>query len=108
MGGAPKFEPSQSLPDVSYAEVANAMGIPGIAIDRDDDIGPTWDRALAADGPTVLDIRCDPEMPPIPPHATYEQIKELTTAILKGDPEALHLMYQGAKTKAQEFIPHRR
>ena len=100
MGGAPKFEPSQSLPDVSYAEVANAMGIPGIAIDRDDDIGPTWDRALAADGPTVLDIRCDPEIPPMPPHATYEQIKELTTAILKGDPEALHLMYQGAKDQS--------
>ena len=39
---------------------------------------------------------------------TSEQIKELTTAILKGDPEALHVMYQGAKTKAQEFIPHRR
>ena len=87
MGGAPKFEPSQSLPDVSYAEVANAMGIPGIAIDRDDGIGPAWDCALAADGPTVVDIRCDPEMPPIPPHATYEQIKELTTAMLKGDPE---------------------
>jgi len=100
MGGAPKFEPSQSLPDVSYAEVANAMGISGIDIDRDDDIGPAWDRALAADGPTVLDIRCDPEMPPIPPHATYEQIKELTTAILKGDPEALHLMYQGAKDQS--------
>jgi pyruvate dehydrogenase (quinone) len=108
MGGAPKFEPSQSLPDMSYAEVANSMGIPGISIERNDSIGAAWDRALAADGPTVLDIRCDPEMPPIPPHATYEQIKELTTAILKGDPEALHVMYQGAKTKAQEFIPHRR
>ena len=108
MGGAPKFESSQSLPDVSYAAVADAMGISGIAIDRDDDIGPAWDRALAADGPTLLDIRCDPEMPPIPPHATYEQIKELTSAILKGDPEVRHLMYQGAKTKAQELIPHRR
>jgi len=51
MGGAPKFEPSQSLPDVSYAELANAMGIPGIAIDRDDGIGPAWDRALTATGP---------------------------------------------------------
>jgi pyruvate dehydrogenase (quinone) len=108
MGGAPKFEPSQSLPEVSYAAVADAMGIPGFVIETDDDIGPAWDHALAADGPTLLDIHCDPEMPPIPPHATYEQIKELTTAILKGDPEALHLMYQGAKTKAQEIIPHRR
>jgi hypothetical protein len=66
MGGAPKFEPSQSLPDVSYADVANAMGIPGIVVEHDDDIGPAWDRALGADGPIVLDVRCDPEMPPIP------------------------------------------
>jgi pyruvate dehydrogenase (quinone) len=107
MGGAPKFEPSQSLPDVSYADVANSMGIRGIAIERDDDIGPAWDRALAADGPILLDIRCDPEVPPIPPHATYEQIKELTTALLKGDPEAFHVMYQGARTKVQEIIPRR-
>ena len=87
MGGAPKFEPSQTLPDVSYADVANAMGISGIAIDHDDDIGAAWDRALAADGPTVLDIRCDPEMPPIPPHATYEQIKELTARFSRATPK---------------------
>jgi len=108
MGGAPKFEPSQELPDVSYADVANVMGIPGFSVERDDDIGAAWDRALSVDGPTVLDIRCDPEMPPIPPHATYEQAKQLTSALLKGEPEALHLMYQGAKTKAQEILPHRR
>ena len=32
------------------------MGIPGVAVDRDDGIGPAWDRALAADGPTVLEL----------------------------------------------------
>jgi len=57
--------------------------------------------------PTLLDIRCDPEVPPIPPHATYDQIKETASAVLKGDANAWHLMYQGAKTKAQEFVPHR-
>ena len=41
------------------------------------------------------------------PHATYERAKKLTAAILKGDPNALHLIYQGAKTKAQEFVPER-
>ena len=70
-------------------------------------VGAAWDQALAADGPTVLDIRCDPDMPPIPPHATYEQAKQLVSSIVKGDPEAWHLMVQGAKTKAQEFVPHR-
>ena len=105
MGGAPKFEESQSLPDVSYAELARTMGLEGIAVDADDDVAAAWERALAAPGPVVLDVCCDPEVPPIPPHATYEQIKDLTSSILKGDPNAWHLMYQGAKTKAQEFIP---
>ena len=34
-------------------------------------------------------------------------IKETASAVLKGDANAWHLMYQGAKTKAQEFVPHR-
>ncbi|CAA0110877.1 Putative thiamine pyrophosphate-containing protein YdaP [Mycolicibacterium vanbaalenii] len=107
MGGAPKFEESQTIPEVSYAEVARVMGLQAIAVDNEDDIGSAWDQALSADGPVVLDFRCDPEVPPIPPHATYEQAKELTSSILKGDPAAWHLMVQGTKTKAQEFVPHR-
>jgi pyruvate dehydrogenase (quinone) len=107
MGGAPKFEESQSLPEVSYADMATTIGLDAIAVDSEDAIGAAWERALAADGPTVLDIRCDPEMPPIPPHATYEQGKELMSSIVKGDPAAWHMMVQGAKAKAQEFVPHR-
>ena len=107
MGGAPKFEESQSLPDVSYADVARAMGLHALAVDTEDGVGPAWDEALGAEGPVLLDIRCDPAVPPIPPHATFEQAKELTESILKGDPNAFHLMMQGAKTKAQEFVPHR-
>ena len=107
MGGAPKFEESQSLPDVSYADVARTMGLNAIGVDTEDGVADAWEQALAADRPTVLDIRCDPEVPPIPPHATYEQLKEMTAAVLKGDPNAWHLIYQGAKTKAQEFVPHR-
>lgn len=105
MGGEPKFVPSQALPEVSYAEIACAMGLEGIAVDSPDRLGEAWDRALAADHPVVLDIQCDPEVPPIPPHATYEQIKDMTAALLKGDPNGWHLVYQGLKTKAQEYIP---
>jgi pyruvate dehydrogenase (quinone) len=108
MGGAPKFEESQTLPDVSYADLANTMGIEGIVVDDDDDIGPAWDRALAADGPVVLDIHCDPEMPPLPPHATYEEATQLLSALAKGDPNRWHVLFQGTKTKAQELLPHRK
>ena len=75
-------------------------------MDRDDDVARACEQALAARRPVLLDILCDPEVPPIPPHATYEQIKDMASAVLKGDPNARHLMYQGAKTKAQELLPH--
>jgi pyruvate dehydrogenase (quinone) len=107
MGGAPKFEESQSLPEVSYADLARVMGLNAAAVDDPDVIGGAWERALAADQPTVLDVRCDPEVPPIPPHATYEQMKDMASAILEGDPNAWHVMVEGAKVKAQELVPHR-
>ncbi|QIS22086.1 thiamine pyrophosphate-requiring protein [Nocardia terpenica] len=107
MGGAPKFEQSQSLPDVSYAEVARAFGLTAVAVEDPDEVAGAWERALSADRPTVLDVRCDPEVPPIPPHATWEQMKSTAEAVVRGDPNAWHLITQGTKTKAQEFVPHR-
>ncbi|MGV9616486.1 thiamine pyrophosphate-requiring protein [Nocardia xishanensis] len=104
MGGAPKFEESQSLPDVSYAEVARVMGLAAITVDSADELGPAWDRALRADEPVLLDVKCDPEMPPIPPHATWDQLKDTAEAVLRGDPEARHFIAQGVKAKAQEFM----
>jgi pyruvate dehydrogenase (quinone) len=108
MGGAPKFEESQTLPDVDYAGFARSLGLEGISVVEADQVGPAWDTALAASKPVVLDIRCDPEVPPIPPHATFDQMKKTAESLLKGDPNALHLMFQGAKTKLQEFVPGNR
>ncbi|WP_116047722.1 thiamine pyrophosphate-requiring protein [Amycolatopsis palatopharyngis] len=108
MGGSPKFEESQAIPDISYADVARSLGLDAVAVETPDALGDAWDRVLAADRPAVLDVRCDPEVPPIPPHATFEQMKSTAESVLKGDPNAWHLMLQGAKTKVQEFIPNRR
>jgi pyruvate dehydrogenase (quinone) len=105
MSGSPKFEESQSLPDISYADVARSFGLNAVAVDDPDDMAGAWEQALRADRPTILDVRCDPEMPPIPPHATFEQMKSTAESVLHGDPEAWHMMTQGLKTKAQEFIP---
>jgi pyruvate dehydrogenase (quinone) len=103
MGGAPKFEESQTLPDIGYAEFARSIGLDGIDVFTPDELGPAWDRALAADRPVVLDVRCDPNVPPIPPHATFEQVKATTEAVLKGDPDAWDMVVKGARSKAQEF-----
>lgn len=104
MGGAPKFEPSQTLPDMSYADYARAIGLVGITVDRPEDLGSAWDRALSAEGPVVLDVHCDPNIPPIPPHTTMDQLRATTEAVLKGDPDAWDLITKGLRTKAVEML----
>jgi pyruvate dehydrogenase (quinone) len=106
MEGAPKFTESQTLPDVDYAAFAASLGLHGINVDKPDQLGPAWDQALAADRPTVLDVRTDPNVPPIPPHVTFEQAKDTAEAMLKGDPNMLGIVAEGVKTKIQEFLPH--
>ncbi|MDQ6850065.1 MAG: thiamine pyrophosphate-requiring protein [Actinomycetota bacterium] len=105
MEGSPKFAESQTLPDIDYAAFARSIGLAAVNIDDPDALGPAWDQALAADRPTVLDIRCDPNVPPIPPHATFEQFKSVAGAVLHGDEDTWGFAKQGLKQKAQEFLP---
>ncbi|MCX4835627.1 thiamine pyrophosphate-requiring protein [Streptomyces sp. NBC_01016] len=105
MGGAPSFEPSQELPDVDYAAFARQLGLTGIRVEKPADVTEAWSAALAADGPAVVDFRTDPSVPPIPPHATWEQMESTAEAILKGDPQSTHVVKQGFKAKMQEFMP---
>ncbi|AHH97947.1 thiamine pyrophosphate-requiring protein [Kutzneria albida] len=107
MGGAPKFEESQVLPDISYADFARSLGLGGVTVTDPERMGAAWDEALAADRPVLLDVHCDPNIPPIPPHATFEQIKSAAESVLKGDPDAWNLLTKGVRTKVQEFLPGR-
>jgi len=86
MEGDPKFEASQNIPDVPYHRFAELIGLKGLFVDRPEDLGPAWDEALASDRPVLLEVKTDPEVPPMPPHLTFDQVKKLTTTLIKGDP----------------------
>jgi pyruvate dehydrogenase (quinone) len=107
MEGAPAFEVSQTLPEVPYGEFANLLGLQGITVESPEDVGPAWERALAAGKPTVLDFRVDPNVPPIPPHATLQQALDSAKSVLKGDTNAWGFIKEGVKTKLQEVLPHK-
>ncbi|GAB3691941.1 thiamine pyrophosphate-requiring protein [Nocardiopsis oceani] len=108
MAGSPKTSYSQDLPDMSYAEFAESVGLVGIRVDRPEDVGPAWDRALAADRPVVLDVHCDGDVPPIPPEAEWDQIADMLRSMLGGDPDRKGVVAKGLATKIQEFLPHSR
>jgi pyruvate dehydrogenase (quinone) len=105
MEGSPKFVESQSLPDVDFAGFARSLGLQAISVDTPDEVGPAWDKALAADRPTVLDVRTDANIPPIPPHATFEQVKSMAGAILHGDEDTRGVVKEGIKQKVQQYLP---
>ena len=107
MAGAPKFVESQCT---SRRRLCGIRGEPGPqrAVLKDpEELADAWRDALSADRPTVLDVYTDPDMPPIPPHATWEQFKATTAAVLAGDEDRVGFVKMGLKTKAQEFLPHK-
>lgn len=105
MEGAPKFAASQTLLDVDYAGFATSLGPAGVWIDNPADLGPARTTALAAKRPTVLDVRCDPNVPPIPPHATFDQDKSVAGAVLHGDENVWGFVKQGVQQKVQQYVP---
>lgn len=104
MEGTPKFDETQQLPEISYAGFAELAGLRGITVDSPDNVAAAWDEALASDVPVVVDAIVDPEVPPIPPHVEFDEIKSMTSAIMKGDPKAWQIVKQSFRGKAQEFL----
>jgi pyruvate dehydrogenase (quinone) len=107
MGGTPKFVESQALPDVSYAEFAASVGLGALTVTDPDELAGAWKSALTADRPYVLDIHCDPDIPPIPPHADLQQMQDTAKALIKGDTSRWGVIKEGIKTKAQELLASR-
>ncbi|GAA2656323.1 hypothetical protein GCM10010400_11640 [Streptomyces aculeolatus] len=105
MNGAPQFLPSQSLPDVGYADFARSLGLGGVRVEKPEQVQDAWETALSADRPYVLDFRTDPAVPPIPPHASLDQIEAAAASVLKGDSDRAAMVRQGVKSKVQEMLP---
>ncbi|GHE76098.1 thiamine pyrophosphate-requiring protein [Streptomyces spiralis] len=105
MSGAPQFLPSQSIPDVAYADFARSVGLNGLRIEEPGEVKGAWEAALSSDRPCVLDFVTDPAVPPIPPHATLDQIEAAAASVLKGDSDRAAMVRQGFKAKMQELLP---
>jgi pyruvate dehydrogenase (quinone) len=107
MNGNPRFVASQQIPDVPYHRFAELIGLRGILVDTPERMGAAWDEALASDRPVVLEVRTDPEVPPLPPHITLEQARKFTSMLVKGDPDEGSLLVGTAKEVLASVLPGR-
>jgi len=104
MSGDPKFNASQDIPDFDYAGLAESVGLTGIHVEKPDQIGAAWDEALSSDRPVVIDALCDPNVPPLSPHITFEQAKGYMFSLFKGDPNLAGVTVQTAKQMTAGFL----
>jgi pyruvate dehydrogenase (quinone) len=65
-------------------------------------VGASWDEALSADRPVVISFRTDPEVPPLPPHITFDQAKKFMTSLLH-DPSRAAMLKQSMKEMFDSF-----
>jgi len=103
--GDPRYEASQELPDMNYAQFAEVAGLRGIRVERPGDVAGAWDEALSADRPVVIDALTDPSVPPLPPHITLKQAKAMMFALAKDDPDRAAVVRQSLKEKLAELLP---
>jgi pyruvate dehydrogenase (quinone) len=101
----PKFEASQRIPNVSYYRFAEMIGLRGIYVDNPDLMGSAWEQALASDMPVVLEVKTDPEVPPLPPHITLQQAKNFSIALAKGDPDEIGVIRGTARQVLETIMP---
>ncbi len=105
MEGDPKFNATQQIPDVPYHRFAELIGLRGIYVDDPDQLARAWDEALASDRPTVLEVKTDPEVPPLPPHITLKQAKNFMLAALAPDPKESGMLVGAAKEVLSTVLP---
>lgn len=97
--------PAQRSLDVPYAAFARSLGLTGVRVETPGEVESGWRAALAADGPAVVEFLTDPTVPPVPAHATWEQLGAAAAAVLKGGPDAGSLVRHAFMAKMQEFLP---
>ncbi|MEK6352005.1 MAG: thiamine pyrophosphate-requiring protein [Burkholderia cenocepacia] len=105
MEGDPKFDASQQIPNVPYYRFATLLGIKGIYVDDPEQLGAAWDEALASDRPVVLEVKSDPEVPPLPPHVTLQQAKHFAETLVKGDPREGNVIVETARQVLSAVLP---
>ncbi|BDZ42335.1 hypothetical protein GCM10025865_16340 [Paraoerskovia sediminicola] len=79
--GLPSF--GTDSPDVDYAAVAAALGIPSRRVTDPADVRRALEEALAQPGPALVDVVTDPRALSIPPNITAGQVRGFAAALTK-------------------------
>jgi pyruvate dehydrogenase (quinone) len=71
------------LKNPNFAAVAQAIGLMGVRVEDPAEVRPALEKALAFNGPALVDVVTDPNVLAMPPKATVQQAKGFALAMTK-------------------------
>lgn len=102
--GEGKTPLTQTIPNFPYHKYAELLGFKGIYCDDPEKIGAAWDEAMACDCPVIMNMKADPNVPPLPPHITLKDAKNFMT-MMADEPELASVIKDSARQMLAGILP---
>lgn len=100
--GVPEY--GVKLSPIDFAAFAKACGGTGFTIEDPRDCGDILDKALATEGPVVVEAVVDPYEPPYPAEITPEQAVKFAEALIRGEPNRTRIALTVLSDKVRELL----
>ena len=97
---------TQTIPNFPYHKYAELLGFKGIYCDDPERVGAAWDEALTSNRPVIMNMKADPNVPPLPPHITLKDAKNFLT-MMADEPELASVIKNSARQMLTSFLPGR-
>ena len=88
-----------------YHKFGELIGFKGIYVDDPENLAEAWGEALRSTVPVVLEVKTDPEVPPLPPHITFEQAANFMSTLAKGDQREKNVILGAARQVIGSLLP---
>ena len=92
------------LQPIDFAAFARACGATGFTVEDPAQCGDVLDRALATDGPVLVEAVVDPFTPPMPPKITVEQATKFAESLVKGEPNRTKIALTVLSDTVREIV----
>jgi pyruvate dehydrogenase (quinone)/pyruvate oxidase len=92
------------LQPIDFAAFARACGGAGYTIEDPADCGPILDKALATQGPVLIEAVVDPFEPPLPANVSVKQAARFAESLARGEPNRSKIALTVLSDKVREMI----
>ena len=92
------------LHPIDFAAFARACGGTGFTVEDPEQCGAVLDRALAMQGPVIVEAIVDPFVPPLPAKISVKQAMQFAKSLARGEPDRSKIAWTVLSDKVREMV----